>query len=217
MCVRYFTQKIILVSILTGSSYSLWEEIISGVLIGSISGAILFNIFICDLFVSIENNYFANYAGNTIPYVICNNSEEVVPELKYIIEELFTWFSQTEIQANLGKCHILLRTTESLNFQILEMVIHSSQSKKQLGVTFNKKLKIEKHVNTICQINNRKFIALVRITRYVELTKRRILINAFFDSQFNYCPLIWMFYSLDVYCPLIWMFLFGCYIVLFKQ
>ena len=29
----------------------------------------------------------------------------------------------------------------------------------------------------------------------MELTKRRILMNAFFDSQFNYCPLIWMFYS----------------------
>ena len=29
----------------------------------------------------------------------------------------------------------------------------------------------------------------------MELTKRRILMNASFDSQFNYCPHIWMFYS----------------------
>ena len=29
----------------------------------------------------------------------------------------------------------------------------------------------------------------------MELTKRRILMIAFFHSQFNYCPLIWMFHS----------------------
>ena len=37
--------------------------------------------------------------------------------------------------------------------------------------------------------------ALARIAPHMELTKRRILMNAFFDSQFNYCPLIWMFHS----------------------
>ena len=29
----------------------------------------------------------------------------------------------------------------------------------------------------------------------MNLSKRKVLMNTFFDSQFNYCPLIWMFYS----------------------
>ena len=29
----------------------------------------------------------------------------------------------------------------------------------------------------------------------MELPKRRILMNAFFKAQFNYCPIIWMFHS----------------------
>ena len=91
--------------------------------------------------------------------------------------------------------HMLLSSAESLNFQISETVIRNSQSKKLLGVTFDNKLKFEKHINTICQKANRKLNALARITTYMELTKRRILMNAFFDSQFNYCPLIWMFHS----------------------
>ena len=99
------------------------------------------------------------------------------------------------MKANLGKCHMLLSYTESLNFQISETVIHNSQSKKLLGVTFDNNLKFEKHINTIFQKANRKVNALARITPYMELTKRRILMNAFFDSQFNYCPLIWMFHS----------------------
>ena len=99
------------------------------------------------------------------------------------------------MKANLGKYHMLLSSTESLNFQISETVIHNSQSKKLLGVTFDNTLKFEKHINTICQKVNRKLNALVRITPYMELTKWRILMNTFFDSQFNYCPLIWMFRS----------------------
>ena len=33
----------------------------------------------------------------------------------------------------------------------------------------------------------------------MELTKWRILMNAFFDSQCNYCPLIWMFHSSNLH------------------
>ena len=178
-----------------GSSYSLWEEIVSGVPQGSILGSLLFNIFLCDLFLSIENNHFTNYADDTTPCVIGNNPDEVVSELRDMTEKLFTWFSQNEMKANLGKCHMLLSSTESLNFQISETVIHNSQSKKLLGVTFDNKLKFEKHINTICQKANRKLNALARITPYMELTKQHILMIAFFDSQFNYCPLIWTFHS----------------------
>ena len=176
-----------------GSSYSLWEEIVSGVPQGSILGPLLFNIFLCDLFLSIENKYFTNYADDTTPYMIGNNPDEVVSELRDITEKLFTWFSQNEMKANLGKCHMLLSSTESLNFQISETVIHNSQSKKLLEVTFDNKLKFEKHIITICQKANRKLNALARITPYMELTKWRILMNAFFDSQFSYCPLFGWF------------------------
>ena len=37
--------------------------------------------------------------------------------------------------------------------------------------------------------------ALARVTNYMELPKRRILMNAFFKVQFNYCPVVWMFHN----------------------
>ena len=73
---------------------------------------------------------------------------------------------------------MLLSSTESLNFQISEALIYNSQSKKLLGVTFDSKLKFEKHINTIYQKANRKLNALARITPYMKLTKQRILMNA---------------------------------------
>ena len=41
----------------------------------------------------------------------------------------------------------------------------------------------------------RKISALVRVTPYMEIAKKRILMKAFFTSQFNYCPWVWMGHS----------------------
>ena len=118
------------------------------------------------MFLSIKNNYFTNYADDTTPYVIGNNPDEVVSEHKDITEKLFTWFSQNEMNANLGKSYMLLSSTEWLNFRISETVIHNSQSKKLLWVTFDNKLKFEKHINTISQKANRKLNAPYMDTLY---------------------------------------------------
>ena len=175
-----------------GTAYSLWEEIFSRVPQGSILGPLLFNIFFCNLFLTIESNYFTNYADDTTPYVIANNAEEVVFELKAITQKLFTWFSQNEMKANLDKCHLLLSTTDAFNFEISETVICNSNSKKLLVVTFDNKLKFEKDIITICQRANTKVNALARLTPNMQLGKRRILMKAFFNSQLNYCPVILM-------------------------
>ena len=80
-------------------------------------------------------------------------------------------------------------TKESFNIQTANFTI------KLLGINLDKNLKFDIHVESICQKANRKLNALGRIVNYMELPKRRILMNAFFKSQFNYCPAIWMFHS----------------------
>jgi hypothetical protein len=35
----------------------------------------------------------------------------------------------------------------------------------------------------------------MRISKYLTSDKLKILVNAYIDSQFNYCPLVWMFHS----------------------
>ena len=57
------------------------------------------------------------------------------------------------------------------------------------------KLKFDKHVENICQKASRILHALARVTNYMELPKRRILMNAFFKAKFDYCPAAWMFHS----------------------
>ena len=56
-------------------------------------------------------------------------------------------------------------------------------------------LNFENHASAICNKVSRKVIALGRIANYMPLEKRRIVMKTFIASQFNYCPLIWMFHS----------------------
>ena len=56
-------------------------------------------------------------------------------------------------------------------------------------------LKFEEHINKICNIVNKKLNALHRIGSHMSLDKRKMLLRAFIESQFSYCPLIWMFHS----------------------
>ena len=72
-----------------GSSYSTWENIIPGVPQGSILGSLLFNIFLCDLFMEQEDCCFTNYADDTTPYVVANNTAEVIENLTIMTQKLY--------------------------------------------------------------------------------------------------------------------------------
>ena len=97
-----------------------------------------------------------------------------------------------EIKLNTDKCHLLLNSQDLNTFKIGELHRSNSLSEKLLGITFDCKLKFNKHIEDICQKASQKLNTLARLAPYMETSKKRILMNPFFKSQFNYCPLVWM-------------------------
>ena len=61
-----------------------------------------------------------------------------------------------------------------------------------LGVKIDYKLNFDEHVKTLCSKVNNKLRELARTTPYMSVEKYKILMNSFFNAQFNYCPLAWM-------------------------
>ena len=74
-------------------------------------------------------------------------------------------------------------------------LIWKSNSVKVLRTTIDNHLKFDKHISLLCAKANRKLSALARISYYLTFHQKRTLIKAFFESQFRYCSLTWMFHS----------------------
>ena len=68
----------------------------------------------------------------------------------------------------------------------------NTSSEKLLGITIDSKLNFKEHLERIIKKASRKVDVLSRIAPYMNFTKRKLLMNSFFTSQFNYCPSVWM-------------------------
>ena len=175
--------------------YSCWQKILYGVPQGSILGPLLFNIDLCDMFFILDEYDIANYANDSTSYVSDRNTEEVIASLEEVSKCIFQWFRDREFQGNASKCHVLLSTNKKVHINIGTAQIENSQFEKLLGVTLDSRLTFEKHIQQICGKASSKLKALARITPLMDIEKRKILMNAFFNAQFSYCPLTWMFHS----------------------
>ena len=153
-------------------SYSSLEEILFGIPQGSILRPLLFNIFMCDLFFIVNKIDFASHADDNTPFVSGNRLDDILDSLEITSLKLFDWFSNNQKKENPDNCHLLTSATASMTIKIKDNEILNSESEKLLGVT-----KDNVHV-------------LARIKAYMIIPKRNLLMNSFFISQFNYCPLV---------------------------
>ena len=99
------------------------------------------------------------------------------------------------MKANISKCHLLANKKGELVINLAEMEIKNSEYEKLLGIKFDTKLNFNEHLNNVISKASRKVNALSRVVPYTSLSRKKILMNSFFNSQISYCPVIWMFQS----------------------
>ena len=176
-------------------TFSSWRDIDYGVPQGSILGPLLFNIHLCDLFYFLDNFDIASYADDTTLYTVKANNESVLNALETSSQKLFKWFKNNFMKANSDKSHLLLSCNEPSTLVIDGSSIETNTKEVLLGITIDKDLKFDDHVNSLCKKACQKLNALARLAPYMNVEKRRIIMKAFIESQFGYCPLVWMFHS----------------------
>ena len=130
------------------------------------------------------------------PYTTGNSMEEVIQKLENAAKTLFQWFSDNQMKANPDKSHVLFNSNSEVSLTIETQKIKNSKFEKLLGMKLDSKLNFNSHIHDICQKAGQKLNAISRITPYMDFAKRRLLVNAFFYSQFNYCQLAWMCHNL---------------------
>ena len=178
------------------NSLSEWADISSGIPQGSILGPLLFNIYINDIFYFIKEDKITNYADDTTPYAIENSIDKLIDTLEEDINIILTWFDNNFFKLNPDKCKLLITNhAENVAIKIKDVNIIAEKSVKLLGIKIDNNLNFDEHVSSLCKKANMKLHALSRISHLMNKDKLRLLMKAFIESQFAYCPLVWMFHS----------------------
>ena len=102
------------------------------------------------------------------------------------------------MKENQDKCHLIVSKNENISMHVGPFEIKNNNCEKLLGIKVDKGLNFSEHLDGIIKKASRKINALSRITPFINISKWHILMNSFFNSQFNYCPLVWMFHSRSI-------------------
>ena len=153
-----------------------------GILKGSILWPLLFDMFLCDLFLIINNIDFASYADDNTPYTT-DESADKVRQAWNRNKTLFMWFSDNQMKTDPDKCHSLISSTSQSELKVGNVKVKSSTYEKLYGTTIDNKLSLSALVEDLCKKVSRKIHALARVTPFMTVSKGRIFVNAFLDDS----------------------------------
>ena len=115
------------------TEYSSWEEISFRVPQRSILGPLLLNIFLCDLFLIMNNTDLASYADDSTPSAVGSNIEELIVKLQNASKTLFQWFSDNQMKSNPHKCNFICSTSKKVSLIVENKEINNSTHERLRG------------------------------------------------------------------------------------
>ena len=130
-----------------------------------------------------------------------------MPDLVRVLENetnvafFLTWLDRNEMIANPDKFHALLvrkdrENTAGQNISFQGHAIKSEETVKLLGVTLDNKLNFDTHISNLCKKAAAQLKVLKRLRSFIGFEQKKVLVQSFVYSNFNYCPLVWYFSSM---------------------
>ena len=181
-----------------GSCKSTRRKIKIGVPQGSVLGPLFFNIFINDLFLMSLESEICNFADDNTIFACGNTIQEIVIKLENDLGLLLDWFSKNGMIANPEKFQIMflgLSDQRCLCLNIEGKKLPATDTVKLLGIQIDNKLKLNKHIHELCSKVNQKVSAFARLNTYLSPDQATKICDTIILSNFNYCPLVWLFCS----------------------
>ena len=157
-----------------------------------------FNTFINDLLIAAKESEVCNFSDDTTMYIFGRDIESVTSNLKEDLSNTLDWFRCDHMAANPCKFQVMfleMKEQPKLILEINDEKTTLGNKVELLGVIIDSQLKFEEHTKALCPKANRKESAFSRVAPYLNDKKGKILYDTFTMSNFNYCPLIWMYHG----------------------
>ena len=113
------------------------------------------------------------------------------------MKNILKCFRLNLLKANPGKFQFMILSKKTCYEHIVKInliCVQSSNDVTVLGVITEKSLTFKKDIDNLVHKAQYKLHVLQRIRKFLTIEKPKILGDVFQDSQFNYVPLIWMFW-----------------------
>ena len=123
-----------------GSSYSPYLDLLVGVPQGSILGPLLFNIYMCDIFLCNCESNNINYEEDITLYACELNMDLVLSKPEKDISTVFTWFQNKYLKVNSGKSHLVITSDYIQHINVGGNQLSSSKCEELLGILKDHKL-----------------------------------------------------------------------------
>ena len=177
------------------NTYSDYNEIISWVPQGSILGPVFFNLSITDLFFFIEKTSMNNFADDNTLSAWGEPVFKSIDTLELESNIAIDWFTKNEMIINPDKYQAIILDKKksdltNIPLTIDNQTIKSVPSAELLGIHLDDKLNFNLHISNICRSAANQLNALLRLKSYLSFNAKRILINSYIISNFNYCLLV---------------------------
>ena len=130
------------------------------------------------------------YTYDTTPYAMKENILQVLKEYEDKAGCVSNWFTANYFKANPKKSHFLLTSNEQASLSLNALIIQISISEKLLGINIDNFLTFNEHVSILCNVASQELHVIARFSSYLNKNKLRLIMNAFFYSQFLYCSLV---------------------------
>ena len=154
------------------STFSTWLEVNFGIPQGSILGSLLFNIFINDLFLFLQETEICNFADDNTLFACDTSVGSVISRLKNDLDVLNHWFTDNSMVANPAKFQLMflgVKNVDNISMNIFGNVIKSRNEVELLGVIIDHKLSFSNHIKKICRNSSNKLCAILRLRNLISM------------------------------------------------
>ena len=144
-----------------------------------------------------------NFANDNSLSAAAKTVTELKNTLQSESEVIINWFKNNKIIVNPEKFQAIILdkqkddySNETIKFD--NKTVETVPSVRLLGIQLDDKLNFSLHVSKICKSAANQLSALTRLNNFLCFEGKRVLINSYFMSNFNYCPLVWMFSNANI-------------------